>query len=91
LFIPVQVEVPHLSTISGADLPATYKAVQFHLHWGNKGGPGSEHTIDGEQYPMEVTHNSQLVYPSIYFQYLFNPTWGRKGVGALPSCCWFVT
>ncbi len=51
---PVQVGIPHLSTISGGGLPTTYKAVQFHLHWGKNGGPGSEHTIDGEQYPMEV-------------------------------------
>ncbi|XP_047463856.1 carbonic anhydrase 4a [Mugil cephalus] len=50
----VQVGVPHLSTISGGGLPTRYKAVQFHLHWGKDGGPGSEHTIDGEQYPMEL-------------------------------------
>ncbi|XP_034539964.1 carbonic anhydrase 4a [Notolabrus celidotus] len=50
----VQVGVPHMSTVSGGGLPSTYKAVQFHLHWGNNGGPGSEHTIDGEQYPMEL-------------------------------------
>ncbi|KAM3601338.1 uncharacterized protein V6R79_010901 [Siganus canaliculatus] len=50
----VQVGVPHVSTISDGFLPATYKAVQFHLHWGTNGGPGSEHTIDGEQYPMEL-------------------------------------
>uniref|UniRef100_A0A665TUS4 Carbonic anhydrase n=1 Tax=Echeneis naucrates TaxID=173247 RepID=A0A665TUS4_ECHNA len=50
----VQVGIPHLRTISGGGLPATYKAVQFHLHWGTNGGPGSEHTIDGEQYPMEL-------------------------------------
>lgn len=50
----VQVVLPHLTTISDGGLPTTYKAVQFHLHWGTNGGPGSEHTIDGEQYPMEV-------------------------------------
>ncbi|XP_008288765.1 carbonic anhydrase 4a [Stegastes partitus] len=50
----VQVGIPHLSTISGGGLEGTYKAVQFHLHWGKNGGPGSEHTIDGEQYPMEL-------------------------------------
>ncbi|XP_061596102.1 carbonic anhydrase 4a [Cololabis saira] len=50
----VQVGIPHLSTISGGQLLGTYKAVQFHLHWGSNGGPGSEHTIDGEQYPMEL-------------------------------------
>uniref|UniRef100_A0A671NBV3 Carbonic anhydrase n=1 Tax=Sinocyclocheilus anshuiensis TaxID=1608454 RepID=A0A671NBV3_9TELE len=35
-------------------LPATYKAVQFHLHWGENGGQGSEHSVDGERYPMEL-------------------------------------
>uniref|UniRef100_H3CT14 Carbonic anhydrase n=1 Tax=Tetraodon nigroviridis TaxID=99883 RepID=H3CT14_TETNG len=50
----VQVDVPHLSIISGGGLTTSYKAVQFHLHWGSNGGPGSEHTIDGEQYPMEL-------------------------------------
>ncbi|KAF3841293.1 hypothetical protein F7725_007155 [Dissostichus mawsoni] len=40
--------------VSDGGLPTSYKAVQFHLHWGNNGGPGSEHTIDGEQYPMEL-------------------------------------
>ncbi|XP_036436397.1 carbonic anhydrase 4a [Colossoma macropomum] len=50
----VSVSVPHMATVSGGDLRATYKAVQFHFHWGEDGGPGSEHTIDGEQYPMEL-------------------------------------
>ncbi|XP_071386026.1 carbonic anhydrase 4a isoform X2 [Centroberyx affinis] len=50
----VQVAVTHLATISDGDLVTGYKAVQFHLHWGKNGGPGSEHTIDGEQYPMEL-------------------------------------
>ncbi|XP_031166757.1 carbonic anhydrase 4-like [Sander lucioperca] len=50
----VKVGVPHLSTISGGGLPTTYKAVEFHMHWGNNERPGSEHTIDGEQYPMEL-------------------------------------
>ena len=50
----VTVSVPHMATVSGGDLKTTYKAVQFHFHWGEDGGPGSEHTIDGEQYPMEV-------------------------------------
>ncbi|KAF5908225.1 carbonic anhydrase 4-like, partial [Clarias magur] len=40
--------------ISGAGLGGNYKAVEVHFHWGKNGGPGSEHTIDGEQYPMEM-------------------------------------
>ncbi|XP_051981894.1 carbonic anhydrase 4a [Xyrauchen texanus] len=50
----VQVNIPVPATVSGGNLGETYKAVQFHLHWGTDGGPGSEHTIDGEQYPMEL-------------------------------------
>ncbi|XP_016104331.1 carbonic anhydrase 9-like [Sinocyclocheilus grahami] len=50
----VQVSIPITATVSGGNLGETYKAVQFHLHWGTNGGPGSEHTVDGEQYPMEL-------------------------------------
>uniref|UniRef100_A0A8C2K5L1 Carbonic anhydrase n=1 Tax=Cyprinus carpio TaxID=7962 RepID=A0A8C2K5L1_CYPCA len=50
----VKVSIPITATVSGGNLGETYKAVQFHLHWGTNGGPGSEHTIDGEQYPMEL-------------------------------------
>ncbi|XP_065107172.1 carbonic anhydrase 4-like [Paramisgurnus dabryanus] len=50
----VQVNIPNTPTVSGGNLGETYKAIQFHLHWGRDGGPGSEHTIDGEQYPMEL-------------------------------------
>ncbi|KAL6470077.1 hypothetical protein MHYP_G00211960 [Metynnis hypsauchen] len=46
--------LPPSMRIRGGGLPDTYKAVQFHLHWGSDCGPGSEHTVDGEQYPMEV-------------------------------------
>uniref|UniRef100_W5MDH4 Carbonic anhydrase 4 n=1 Tax=Lepisosteus oculatus TaxID=7918 RepID=W5MDH4_LEPOC len=38
----------------GGHMPDWYKAVNFHLHWGWEAGPGSEHTIDGEQFPMEL-------------------------------------
>lgn len=31
-----------------------YELAQFHLHWGQKGVPGSEHTIDGRRYDMEL-------------------------------------
>uniref|UniRef100_A0A3B1IP32 Carbonic anhydrase n=1 Tax=Astyanax mexicanus TaxID=7994 RepID=A0A3B1IP32_ASTMX len=46
--------LPRSVRISGGGLPGKYKALQFHLHWGSDCGPGSEHTVDGEQYPMEV-------------------------------------
>uniref|UniRef100_A0A8C3UHG9 Carbonic anhydrase 4 n=1 Tax=Catharus ustulatus TaxID=91951 RepID=A0A8C3UHG9_CATUS len=44
--------------IGGGGLPRKFKAVEFHLHWGvpekPQNIPGSEHSIDGEKYPMEV-------------------------------------
>ncbi|XP_028856707.1 carbonic anhydrase 4b [Denticeps clupeoides] len=50
----VQINLPDTAKISGGHLNATYKAVQLHLHWGRDGGLGSEHTVDGERYPMEL-------------------------------------
>ncbi|XP_016420677.1 carbonic anhydrase 4-like [Sinocyclocheilus rhinocerous] len=46
--------LPQSVRLRGGGLPATYKAVQFHLHWGENGGQGSEHSVDGERYPMEL-------------------------------------
>ncbi|KAM4808100.1 carbonic anhydrase 15-like [Rhinophrynus dorsalis] len=40
--------------ISGAGLPNTFQALQFHFHWGNPTRDGSEHTLDGKQFPMEL-------------------------------------
>uniref|UniRef100_A0A671KMP4 Carbonic anhydrase n=1 Tax=Sinocyclocheilus anshuiensis TaxID=1608454 RepID=A0A671KMP4_9TELE len=42
-------------TVQGGDLPGLYNTIQFHLHWGNgSSSPGSEHSVDGKQYPMEL-------------------------------------
>uniref|UniRef100_A0A1A8KF43 Carbonic anhydrase n=1 Tax=Nothobranchius kuhntae TaxID=321403 RepID=A0A1A8KF43_NOTKU len=75
----VQVGVPHISTVSGGGLPATYKAVQFHLHWGDNGGPGSEHTIDGEQYPMEL----HIVHMKSHYTDLTTALRDKEGVAVL--------
>ncbi|XP_035468684.1 carbonic anhydrase 4-like isoform X2 [Scophthalmus maximus] len=41
--------------VSGGGLPEAYNSLQFHLHWGNGSSvPGSEHTVDGKRYPMEL-------------------------------------
>uniref|UniRef100_A0A665TFH3 Carbonic anhydrase n=1 Tax=Echeneis naucrates TaxID=173247 RepID=A0A665TFH3_ECHNA len=40
--------------LTGGALPGQYRAAQFHFHWGGNGRPGSEHTIDGERFPMEL-------------------------------------
>lgn len=46
--------LPPTLRLSGGSLPGTYKALQFHLHWGTDAEPGSEHTLDGERFPMEL-------------------------------------
>ncbi|XP_062446344.1 carbonic anhydrase 15-like [Rhea pennata] len=40
--------------ITGGGLPGTYRALQLHFHWGSLTGNGSEHTLDGRQFPMEL-------------------------------------
>uniref|UniRef100_A0A3Q2XSG0 Carbonic anhydrase n=1 Tax=Hippocampus comes TaxID=109280 RepID=A0A3Q2XSG0_HIPCM len=40
--------------LTGGALPGHYRAAQFHFHWGASGRPGSEHTVDGERFPMEL-------------------------------------
>lgn len=45
----------------GSDLGDTYKAHQLHFHWGSVNGQGSEHTVDGQAFPIEmhiVTYDS---------------------------------
>jgi len=32
----------------------TYELTQFHFHWGADSSKGSEHTINGKYYQMEV-------------------------------------
>lgn len=47
--------------ISGGGLTEAYDSLQFHLHWGNgSSGPGSEHTVDGKRYAMEVKSHTSL-------------------------------
>lgn len=41
-------------TLSGGGLPGTYKALQFHFHWGSKSNRGSEHLINQNHFPMEM-------------------------------------
>jgi len=45
--------LPKIS-ISGGDLSGNFSLFQFHFHWGSSKIAGSEHTVDGAQYPAEV-------------------------------------
>ncbi|XP_031208377.1 carbonic anhydrase 4 isoform X2 [Mastomys coucha] len=41
-------------SITGGDLPAQYEATQLHLHWSEEKNKGSEHSIDGKHFAMEM-------------------------------------
>ena len=43
-----------LPSITDGGLSDTFLVAQFHFHWGSDNTKGSEHTIDGNQYSMEV-------------------------------------
>lgn len=44
----------HSFSIRGANLPGIFRLKQFHFHWGFNAYQGSEHTIDGIKYPLEI-------------------------------------
>ncbi|XP_015238622.1 PREDICTED: carbonic anhydrase 4-like [Cyprinodon variegatus] len=75
----VQLELPSGIRISGGHLTEKYKAVQFHLHWGKEGKPGSEHLIDGEQFPMEM----HIVHIKEKYDSLSQAAKDRTGVAVL--------
>ncbi|NXO82203.1 CAH4 anhydrase, partial [Sitta europaea] len=54
----VKVALDSSPKVGGGGLRRKYKAIEFHLHWGlprePQNIPGSEHSIDGERYPMEL-------------------------------------
>ena len=50
--------------MSGADLPGKFIFAQGHFHWGNKSSVGSEHTVGGKRFPLElhlVHYNSKYL------------------------------
>ena len=40
--------------VSGAPLDHAYQLQQLHFHWGAENSRGSEHTLDGRRFPMEM-------------------------------------
>ncbi|XP_047562108.1 carbonic anhydrase 4 [Lutra lutra] len=42
------------ASIAGGGLAARYRATQLHLHWSEKLDGGSEHTLDGRRFAMEM-------------------------------------
>ncbi|KAF7646149.1 hypothetical protein LDENG_00192330, partial [Lucifuga dentata] len=75
----VQLDLPVHKLIKGGNLTSAYKAQQLHLHWGKDGGPGSEHTVDGEQFPMEM----HIVHIKEQYSSLAQAMQDRSGVAVL--------
>ncbi|XP_052427547.1 carbonic anhydrase 4 isoform X2 [Carassius gibelio] len=69
----IQVTLDHKKMhVEGGGLPGLFASTQFHFHWGNGSTtPGSEHRVNGKQYPMELhivskaEHNGSLPNDSI--------------------------
>jgi len=40
--------------LSGGQLSGDYQILQLHFHWGANDNLGSEHTVDGKMYPLEL-------------------------------------
>ena len=43
-----------VGVLSGGPLASDYQIVQLHFHWGADDTQGSEHTLDGSSFPMEM-------------------------------------
>ena len=43
-----------IPTLSGGGLPARYQFAGLHFHWGSESNEGSEHTVEGQAYPLEL-------------------------------------
>lgn len=55
-FPPVAIMLKDDYFVRGAGLPGRFKAEKVEFHWGpNNGSEGSEHSINGHRYPVEVS------------------------------------
>ena len=43
-----------MGVVSGGPLDHAYQLQQLHFHWGAENSRGSEHTLDGRRFPMEM-------------------------------------
>ncbi|XP_077534396.1 uncharacterized protein LOC144146310 [Haemaphysalis longicornis] len=63
------------------DPPTNYKLVQFHFHLGTDDHTGSEHTLDGKAYPLEV----HLVHMDARYATFKEAIRNRGGVAVLAA------
>lgn len=53
----MEIKLTNEYLLTGGGLEAAFKASKINFHWGkcNISHDGSEHSIDGQKYPLEVT------------------------------------
>ncbi|XP_046901666.1 carbonic anhydrase 15 [Hypomesus transpacificus] len=62
----IVLEVGSGMSVSGGGLPGVYNTVQLHFHWGSTSSNGSEHTMNGRRYPMEMhIVNMKSIHPNL--------------------------
>lgn len=62
VFLPVAIMLKDDYFVRGAGLPGRFKAEKVEFHWGpNNGSEGSEHSINGRRYPVEVSTKYQAL------------------------------
>lgn len=73
----VQVNLPSNANVylKHGGLRDEYVAAQFHFHWGPDDSHGSEHTYQGQAYPLEVKQPSLVLfrymsYPAPYWPHM---------------------
>lgn len=60
---PVAVLLKDDYFVSGAGLPGRFKAEKMEFHWGqSNGSAGSEHSINGRRFPVEVKHHVTTIH-----------------------------
>ncbi|XP_060917784.1 carbonic anhydrase 15 [Labrus mixtus] len=62
----VVLQVSSGMSVSGGGLPGVYHTMQLHFHWGGPATNGSEHTVHGRRYPMEMhIVNMKSIHPNL--------------------------
>lgn len=63
---PVAIMLKDDYFVRGAGLPGRFKAEKVEFHWGpSNGSEGSEHSVNGRRFPVEVrvNHNLEFIIP----------------------------
>ena len=54
LFVSVNLQLSQTIRLFASNLGSSFRVAGLHFHWGQVDDEGSEHTVDEDQYPLEV-------------------------------------